>query len=752
MPPFRGPAGRLLTLAVCWLVLATALTAGVAVLSPQVAAMTGLERRVYRGTAFNGVPVLDGVTSAVNLDFLDDHPELPRRNFSVRWRCFWVLPQAATIEIRAGADDQVEVWIDGASVMRRDPSVGMGTVGRTLSLAAGSHEVVVAYVQRGGGLSLNVDWRSTEPGTEVFAAHEIFRAPPDPRDVALASALVWLGPLSVAIWAPLPIAGLLALGWAWTTVGRRRWRAFCDRYWRYALGPTGSKRCLYGGSLLLLVAIVWQAAMARIPGMNPESLWFDDFVYGAIIRSESFWNMLTAPIHVAPGVFVLWRGFHALFPDPEWSLQLLPFACGLAAIPVMTLAVRHVTDSVGLGLLAGALTALNPLAARYAVYVHQYAFDFLMTALFLLAASRLFDKGYTIDARRFAWMALAGGAAIFFSVPSVFISASIMHVGAWIAVRNWICDPRDPHDRDTVIRTLRSTAAYDATVLAGYLLLRGRSNEAIRSIFAEEFMPHESAAAATDFLAESGRRALESALGFEDGVLWPLLLLGFGLLWLLSRPRTRGVGLTAICFYASILAASTMGIYPIGGGRTDIFAFPVAICGFVAGAHLITEALPRAAIYRTVAALIMVAMALAKPEYVTYRPATAARMIEELSTRARPEDALIMTWWGAFPAAYYGRWPVRIEGHAVSNGVRALLVRDRTLHLPFFLNHSPDELRRDVAEFLETTQAERVWFISYLSAWAPWQETEVVAAVQRNGMTIAPLTGVGGRLFLGTTD
>ena len=746
MSPFRRATGRLLTLAVCWLVLATTLTAGVAVLSPQVAALTGLERRVYQGTDFSGVPILDDVTSAVNLDFLDDHPDLPRRNFSVRWRCFWVLPQPVAIEIRAGADDQVEVWIDGASVMRRDPSVGMGTVGRTLSLAAGPHEVVVAYVQRGGGFSLNVDWRSTEYGTEVFAAHEIFRVPPDPRDVALASTLVWLGPLSVAIWAPLPIAGLLGVGWAWTVVGRRRWQAIWDRYWRHALGPIGWKRCLHGGSLLLVVAIVWQAATARLPGMNPESLWFDDFVYGSIIRSESFLNMLTAPIHVAPGIFVLWRGLHALLPDPEWSLQILPFACSLAAIPVMTLAVRHVTDSVGLGLLAGALTALNPLGARYAVYVHQYGFDFLVTALFLLAASRLFDKGDTIDTRRFAWMALAGGVAIFFSVPSVFISASIMHVGAWIAIRNWT------RDRDAAGRTLCSTAAYDATVLAGYLLLRGRSNEAIRSIFADEFMPHHSAAAAADFLAESGRRALESALGFEDGVLWPLLLLGLGLLWLLSRPRTRGVGLTVICFYASILAASAMGIYPIGGGRTDLFAFPVAICGFAAGVHVVTEALPRAAIYRTVAALIVVAMALAKPEYVTYRSATAARMIEELSTRARPEDALIMTWWGAFPAAYYGRWPVRIEGHAVSNGVRALLVRDRTLHLPFFLNHSPDELRRDVAEFLKTTQAERVWFISYLSAWAPWQETEVVAAVQRNGMSIEPLTGVGGRLFLGTTD
>ena len=745
--PFLGTTGRLLTLAVCWLVLATALTAGLAVISPRAAALTGLERRVYLGTDFSGAPILDDVTSKLTLDFLDDHSNLPRRNFSVRWRCFWVLPQPLTIELRAGADDQVEVRIDGASVMRRGPAVGMGTVGRTLSLAAGTHEVVVEYVQRGGGLSLNVDWRSTEPGTEVFAAHEIFRAPPDPHDVALASAVVWLRPLSIALWTPLPIVGLLATGWVWTAIGRRRWQAIRDLYRRHPVGGIDWQRYLHGGSLLLVLAMAWQAATARLPGMNPESLWFDDFVYGAVVRSESFWNMLTAPIHVAPGLFVLWRGLHALFPDPEWSLQLLPFACSLAAIPVMTLAVRHVTDSVGLGLLAGALTALNPLGAQYAVYVHQYAFDFLVTALFLLAASHLFDKGDTIDTRRFAWMALAGGVAIFFSVPSVFISASIMHVGAWIAIRNWT------RDRATAVRTLRSTAAYDATVLAGYLLLRGRSNEAIRSNFAEEFMPYDSAAAAAAFLAESGRRALESALGFEDGVLWPLFLLGLGLIWLLSRPRTRGVGLTAISFYVSVLAASALGIYPIGGGRTDIFAFPVAICGFAAGVHLVTEALPRAAAYRTVAALTMVAMALSNPVHVTYRPATAVRLIEELSTRARPEDALIMTWWGAFPAAYYGRWPVRIEGHAVSNGVRALLVRDRTLHLPFSLNHSPDEVRRDVAQFLDATQAERVWFISYFSGWAPWQETEVVAAVQRNGMTIEPVAdAVGGRLWLGVAD
>ena len=57
-------------------------------------------------------------------------------------------------------------------------------------------------------------------------------------------------------------------------------------------------------------------------------------------------------------------------PDPEWSLQLLPFACGLACIPVMALVVQSVTRDYGLAILAAALTALNPLLAHYTVFVH----------------------------------------------------------------------------------------------------------------------------------------------------------------------------------------------------------------------------------------------------------------------------------------------------------------------------------------------------------------------------------------------
>ena len=45
----------------------------------------------------------------------------------------------------------------------------------------------------------------------------------------------------------------------------------------------------------------------------------------------------------------------------------------------MALLVRSVTRDYGLAILAAALTALNPLLARYTVYVHQYSFEFLLT-------------------------------------------------------------------------------------------------------------------------------------------------------------------------------------------------------------------------------------------------------------------------------------------------------------------------------------------------------------------------------------
>ena len=77
---------------------------------------------------------------------------------------------------------------------------------------------------------------------------------------------------------------------------------------------------LRAGLVLAGGAVVVRAAAARLPGLNPPSLWHDDLVFGSIIRSERFLDMVTVPVHVAPGLLVVWRWMYTLLPDPEWSL------------------------------------------------------------------------------------------------------------------------------------------------------------------------------------------------------------------------------------------------------------------------------------------------------------------------------------------------------------------------------------------------------------------------------------------------
>ena len=57
------------------------------------------------------------------------------------------------------------------------------------------------------------------------------------------------------------------------------------------------------------------------------------------------------------------------------------------------------------------------------------------------------------------------------------------------------------------------------------------------------------------------------------------------------RRPTRFFGVVVVGFYAAFMTASALGVYPLGTGRPDIFAFPVGICLFVVGIHLATEAL-----------------------------------------------------------------------------------------------------------------------------------------------------------------
>ena len=88
-----------------------------------VAPPTGLIRTYYLQNGGADVRFHPERTSDISLAFLEQDPTLPRQWFGVEWEGFWYLPQALTFDVYAGADDRVEVLVDGRRVLERSHRV-----------------------------------------------------------------------------------------------------------------------------------------------------------------------------------------------------------------------------------------------------------------------------------------------------------------------------------------------------------------------------------------------------------------------------------------------------------------------------------------------------------------------------------------------------------------------------------------------------------------------------------------------------
>ena len=464
-------------------------------------------------------------------------------------------------------------------------------------------------------------------------------------------------------------------------------------------------------ALLAVAALTVRTVFSRLPGWNPASLWYDDLVWGAIVRLDSLGEALAIPAHAEPGFFTALWVSRRLFEDPEWSLQLVPFVCGIAAIPVMGLLVKRLTEDDSLGVLAAAITALNPLLAHYTVFVKQYSMGFLITGCLLLGAVWLFQDR-EIQIRKFVGVASFGSAMLFFSVPSTFASFPIVNLGA---LRSLSARSRDRR-RTTLV--LLTAVGYNLALLLAYFLIRGRSNPLVRRAFGRGFMGVRSFEESWEFITTSGRRLVETSLPtwIETPLwnpqtvswTWPIVAVGFG--WLLVRSRTRLFGLVVLSFYTAFLVASALRIYPLGNARTDIFAFPVTIVLFIAGVHALTSWMPKPAMIRGVVGLSTIGFAILQPLHVEYWGVDDARLIRMVEVSSSPVDGLILSPAGGYLAAHYGRWSFRVSAtDKRTNATDAEIVRDRTLHLKPWA----DPLVQ-LDGFLEDRPS-RIWFVDFRS-------------------------------------
>ena len=601
------------------------------------AEQAGLRRLVFSGVEFAGKPFLDDISSDVTLDFLEDDPRLPRRFFSARWHGFWYLSEASVLELHGEGDDRLDVWIDEKLMIRRTPPADMHTQVEHVQLEAGIHAIRVDYAQHGGAYNLRVEWAPAAGEPRPLPGSMLFPQRPDDGELQLVRQTAVLRGVVPVLW-------LFPMGIALVLLARPLASYISERSWYRTRRTNVAFACVVG--LVLLSAVI-----ARLPGWNPESLWNDDVIFGALIRSSDLYSLITAPIHHAPGLFLVWRWFYEIFPDPEWSLQILPFACGMAAIPVMALLGRRLTGDAALGVLAGALTALNPLLAYYTVVVHGYSFEFLLTALFLLGAVTVGGRVLRgIDPGRFGWLALGGGVAAFFSAASLLVSFPILHLGALFAIAS---DRRLEHYG--TLKVLLWSAGYDIMAVAAVLFMRPRVNAAVTEDFAGGFTPHHSPNAALEFLASAGRRVVEMSMpnwtgqavphfGLPDTVSWPLPLMAVGLIWLLARRQCRFVGLALGGIYSAVVVASGLELYPLGAGRTDIFTFPVGILLFTAGVWCVTDVLRRRSAIRLLAAMTAVALVISRPVPVTYRDRNDARLVEHLAGNVQSEDWIMLSF------------------------------------------------------------------------------------------------------------
>jgi hypothetical protein len=354
----------------------------------------------------------------------------------------------------------------------------------------------------------------------------------------------------------------------------------------------GLLRYLLGAGLALGVALRAPLYLA-----NP-SLLLDEARLALNIASRDFAG-LTRPLdydQTAPLLF-LWatKALTLLFGATELALRAIPFAAGLAMLPLTYLVARRVVGREA-GVLALALAATSPLYLQYVRQVKPYTLDGVVALLLIWLALDWIDK--PDDRGAFRRLVLAGAVSVWLSAPAALVLAGIAAVVA--------LNPAS--SRPPPSRLAAAAVAWGAAFVPAYLWIY---RPASRNPYMQQFWQ---GSLLTVWEPGVMRRAwqaireftwqifgggstepplkLADRLAIDGVVVAALLLSAAGLRYAAGRGgRARAALLLAPL--AGALAASAVGGYPIAG-RIMLFAAPGVIIAASAGVvALLTNLRPR---------------------------------------------------------------------------------------------------------------------------------------------------------------
>lgn len=182
------------------------------------------------------------------------------------------------------------------------------------------------------------------------------------------------------------------------------------------------------------------------------SLWFDEFSIARNIVHRSASQLAFEPLgynQVAPvGFMLLEKLISVSIGSSDLALRLLPFLCGLAALPLFLLLAERLLDGYAVPFAVAAFAIGAPFI-RYTTELKQYGLDMAATLALSLIALRLRDPDST--ATRCIFAGLAGAVLVWFSQTTVLVNAGI---GAALVV-DWLVESkRKPQTRRAVFTTV----------------------------------------------------------------------------------------------------------------------------------------------------------------------------------------------------------------------------------------------------------------------------------------------------------
>jgi hypothetical protein len=471
--------------------------------------------------------------------------------------------------------------------------------------------------------------------------------------------------------------------------------------------------------LLAVAALTVWSVWLRTPGLDPRSLWQDDQWVGIVARRMTLGDYWMTSPPVPPGFVVVLGVVGRVFADPEWPLQMVPLACGVAQVPLIAWLTLRLTGSASLSVLAAALLVADPLLSDHLVRVKQYSLESLVTILLLLLGTWVAERP---ERRRTTVLAVAACLAILFSFSAVFVGGALILA---FLVNALVSRPRPDSLAGMLIPSL--TFAGGVAVVCFPLLAAARPS--LVNMWGHRYLPITNPDAVLSFIVENGAAFVRGQ--FPPALSWAgaLTILGLGLAAV--RPSTRWVGLAGVVLVCELLAASALKAYPFGGGRTDVFSHGLTIVLACLPIALLipSRKAPRVAANAVVVvAALVVVTSLARP--TRYPPRRDAELVHRIQETLRSDDGLLLHPSAALAAGYYWQGQIRVHPYERLCGFVVDIVRPGAMTLriePWRLDVA------DVASQLEPFLSAKRPRIFYLGPPADRDETAITAMLQRSG-------------------